>query len=88
MVFNYNTIIAEGSLFYTDLVVDSSKLPDSAFLDVKEGETVISYGVDMNSTYANSMMPEDYIKIYFKARNDNGEVMFGKFLDKIKIIIV
>ena len=85
---NYNTIIAEGSLFYADLVVDSSKLPDSAFLDVKEGETVISYNVDMNSTYANSMMPEDYIKIYFKARNDNGEVMFGKFLDKIKILDV
>lgn len=85
---NYNTIIAEGSLFYTDLVVDSSVLPNSAFIDVKEGETVISYKVNMDTTYANSMMPNDYIKIYFKARNDDGTIMFGKFLDKIKILDV
>ena len=85
---NYNTMIAEGSLFYTDLVVDASVLPDSAFLDVKEDETVISYGVDMDSTYANSMMPDDYIKIYFKAKNDDGTIMFGKFLDKVKILDV
>lgn len=85
---NYNTIIAEGSFFYTDLLVSSDKLPNSAFLNVKEGDTVISYNVDMNSTYANSMMPDDYIKIYFKARNDDGTIMFGKFLDKVKILDV
>lgn len=85
---NYNTIIAEGSLFYTDLVVESEYLPNSAFLDVKEGETVISYKVNMDTTYANSMMPDDYIKIYFKAKNDDGTIMFGKFLDKIKILDV
>ena len=85
---NYNTIIAEGSLFYSDLVVESTYLPNSAFLDVKEGETVISYKVNMDTTYANSMMPDDYIKVYFKARNDDGTIMFGKFLDKIKILDV
>ena len=85
---NYNTIIAEGSLFYTDLVVESEYLPNSAFLDIKEGETVISYKVNMDTTYANSMMPDDYIKIYFKARDDEGNIMFGKFLDKVKILDV
>lgn len=83
---NYNTIIAEGSLFYTDLVVEKSSLPSSSYLDVKEGETLISYKVNMDSTYANSMMPGDSIKIYFKAKNDSGEIMFGKFLDNIKIL--
>ncbi len=85
---NYNTIIAEGSLFYTDLVIDSATLPNSAFMNIKEGDTVISYKVDMDSTYANSMMPDDYIKVYFKARNDEGQIMFGKFLDKVKILDV
>ena len=42
----------------------------------------------MDTTYANSMMPDDYIKIYFKAKNDKGEIMFGKFLDKVKILDV
>lgn len=85
---NYNTIIAEGSFFYADLLVTSDKLPNSAFINVKEGDTVISYSVDMDTTYANSMMPNDYIKFYFKAKNDDGNIMFGKFLDKVKILDV
>ena len=85
---NYNTMIAEGSLFYTDLVVDSSILPDSAFNDVEDGYTVISYGVDMDTTYANSMMPNEYINIYFKARDDDDTIMFGKFLSNVKILDV
>ena len=83
---NYNTIISEGSLFYRDLVVSESSLPNSAFLHVNKGDTVISYKVNMDTTYANSMMPEDYIKVYFKAKNDDGTIMFGKFLDKVKIL--
>ena len=83
---NYNTVIAEGSLFYTDLVIEKSSLPSATYLNVDEGDTLIIYKVDMDSTYANSMMPGDSIKIYFKARSDNGEIMFGKFLDNIEIL--
>ena len=85
---NYNTIIAEGSLFYADLVIDASTLPDSAFLNIPEGDTVVSYRVNMESTYANSMVPNDYINIYFKARDDNGTIMFGKFISNVKILDV
>ncbi|MBQ8681865.1 MAG: hypothetical protein IJ509_03035 [Bacilli bacterium] len=85
---DYNTVIAEGSIFYTDLVVESATLPNSSFLDVAENETVISYKVNMDSTYANSMMPDDYINIYFKARSDENTIMFGKFLSNIKILDV
>lgn len=85
---NYNTMIAEGSLFYTDLVVDSNVLPDSAFMNIQEGYTPINYRVDMDSTYANSMMPGDYINIYFKAKDDNDTIMFGKFISTIEILDV
>lgn len=85
---NYNTIIAEGSLFYTDLVVDVNQLPDSAFHDVDEKDTVISYNVNMDSTYANSMMPNEFINIYFKAKDDDDTIMFGKFISNIKILDV
>ena len=84
---NYNTIIAEGSLFYTDLVIDGSKLPDSAFMSIDANSTAISYKVDMDSTYANSMMPDDFINIYFKAK-DNNTIMFGKFISNVKILDV
>ena len=35
---NYNTMIAEGSPFYTDLLVEEANLPDAIFYDVNEGE--------------------------------------------------
>lgn len=85
---NYNTIIAKGSLFYTDLVTSKEDLPDSAFQDVPEGYTVINYPVDIASTYANSMAPGSYINIYYKSLNDKGEVMFGKFISNIKVLDV
>ncbi len=85
---NYNTIIAEGSLFYTDLVVSDDELPDSAFQDVPEGSTLINYPVTISSTYANSMSPGSYINIYYKSLNDDGEVMFGKFISNIKVLDV
>ena len=39
----------------------------------------------MVSTYANSMMPDDYINIYFKGKADDGSIMFGKFISNIRI---
>ena len=85
---NYNTIISKGSLFYADLVVDAKDLPDSAFMNVPEGSTVIIYPVNIYTTYANSMAPGSYINIYYKSLNDNGEVMFGKFISNVEILDV
>jgi hypothetical protein len=85
---NYNTIIAKGSLFYSDLVVSGDELPDSAFADVPEGYTVINYPVTIASTYANSMAPGSHINIYYKSLNDNGEVMFGKFISNVEVLDV
>lgn len=84
----YNTMIVEGSLFYKDLLTSSDSLPNSAFLNVKNNETVISYRVDMDSTYANSMQPDDVINIYFKAKSDDGTIMFGKFISNVTILDV
>ena len=85
---NYNTVIAKGSLFYTDLVTDSANLPNSAFFEIKNEDTPINYRVNMDTTYANSMMPGDYINIYFKGQADDGSIMFGKFINNIEILAV
>ena len=85
---NYNTLISEGSVFYEDLVIDESILPNSAFVNIKESETPINYKVDMDSTYANSMMPGEYINIYFKGVDEQGNIMFGKFISNIEILDV
>lgn len=92
---NYNTMIAQGSIFYKDLLTDQKYLPDSYMYNVPKGSTVINYPVNMSTTYANSMMPGDYINIYFKAilpaseSEDNKDtIMFGKFLSNIEILAV
>ena len=86
--YNYNTMIASGRLFYKELLVDSKYIPDEMFGNVPEGYTIINYGVNMTSTYANSMMPDDYINIYFKALDDDDNIMFGKFISNVKILSV
>ena len=92
---NYNTMIAQGSIFYKDLLTDQKYLPDSYMYNVPKGSTVINYPVNMSTTYANSIMPKDYINIYFKAvlpasesEDDKDTIMFGKFLSNIEILAV
>jgi len=91
---SYNTMIAKGSLFYKDLLTEEKYLPDSYRYDVPSGSTVINYPVNMSTTYANSIMPGNYINIYFKATledetdnsEDNKYIMFGKFLSDIEVL--
>lgn len=85
---NYNTVIPVGSMFYKDAVVPFKDLPDSAFADIKKGDTVFNFKVDMESTYGNSLFPGNYIDVYFKGINDSGEIMYGQLYKNIKILAV
>lgn len=83
---NYNTMIAEGSIFYSDLLVEEANLPDAIFYDVNEGERVVSFPVTMESTYGNSIMPSNKVDIYVKLINKDKEVVYGQFYEKIEIL--
>lgn len=83
---NYNTMIAEGSLFYSDLLIEESNLPDAIFYDINEGERVVSFPVNMESTYGNSIMPGNKVDIYVKIINDKNKVIYGQFYEKVEIL--
>ena len=85
---NYNSMIAKGSLFYKSLLIEAENMPSAAYSEVPEGYTVVNYPVDMDTTYANTMEPETYIDIYFKARNNENKVIFGKFVHNVKVLAV
>jgi len=85
---NYNTMISEGSLFYSDAVVTAAELPDSAFVDIPDGYTAFYLSVDTEVTYGNSIYPGNYIDLYFKALNEEGKVIVGKLIANIKILAV
>lgn len=85
---NYNTIIASGSLFYNELLIEEENLPDSVFYNVPEGEVVVSFPVNTVSTYGNSIMPNNLINVYVKMIDDSGKIIYGRFIDNINVLAV
>ena len=85
---NYNTMIAEGSIFYLSLLVEEENLPDAMFYDVNEGERIVSFPVNTEKTYGNSIMPGNKVDIYVKLINDKEEIIYGQFYEKVDILAV
>lgn len=93
---NADTVIPQGSLFYTRAVVEKDQLPDGIILDYPKGYVLYYMTVNMTTTYSNSIYPNNYIDIYFKAtyasgdENDpnNGKVMVGKLVENVKVLAV
>ena len=83
---NVNAVIPKGSMFYSDVLVKQEDLPDTAFVEVADGEVPYNFSVSMASTYANSMYPGNYVDFYMKAKNENGEIMVGKLIENVKIL--
>ena len=86
---NVNSVIPEGSMFYTDTVISQDELPDAAFTKVKSGEVVYNFPVDMESTYGNSIFPGNYIDIYMKVGDGTDErIMLGKLIENVEVLAV
>ena len=83
-----NSVIPEGSFFYKDVIINEEDIPSNAFYLVPEGQRPYLLSVNMNTTYGNSIMPETVVDIYMKALNENGQVMVGKLLEKVKVLAV
>ena len=86
---NINSVIPEGSMFYTDTVIDEDELPDSVFVKVKDGEVVYNFSVNMETTFGNSIYPGNMIDIYMKTGNGSSErIMVGKLIENIEVLAV
>lgn len=85
---NYNTMIPKGSMFYSASIVDKTALPDTAFVEVKNGEVPYNFPVTMDTTYGNSISPGNKIDIYMKAVDDAGILMVGKLVENVEVLAV
>lgn len=85
---NYNTVIPEGSMFFDSTLVTADEMPDSAFVDIKEGYIPYQFSVNMETTYGNSIFPGNKIDIYMKAIDDQGKIMVGKLLENVEVLAV
>lgn len=88
MYTNVNATIPQGSLFYSDLIVDKKDLPDSFLIDIEEGHVAYNFKVNTESTYGNSMYPGNYVDVYFKGLDENGLLMVGKLVENVKVLAV
>ena len=85
---NYNTIIPKGSMFYKEALIVESELPDSAFVKVPKGKIPYNFPVTIDSTYGNSIFPENYIDLYMKAEDETGKVLVGRLIENVKVLAV
>ena len=85
---NYNTMIAEGSIFYTDLLVEGANLPDAIFYEMNEEERLISFPVNIVTTYGNSIMPNNIVDVYVKLLDENEKIVYGEMYENIEILAV
>lgn len=83
-----NTVIPAGSMFYTDVLIEESELPDSSFVEVPEGQRPYALSVTTASTYGNSIFPGNVIDVYMKAVDENGQIMVGRLLQDVKVLAV
>lgn len=87
---NINVTIPQGSMFYTDWVVEAEEIPGNWIeqLDYESGELGYYMDVNIENTLGNNVLPNTYIDIYMKASDENGTPMFGKLLKNIKVLVV
>ena len=93
---NINVTIPEGSLFYTDLLVTKDELVDSFLIEMPkdaDGNYMVAYnyGVNVETTYGNSIYPGNFVDVYFVRRDNNvqnGKTMYGKLATNVKVLAV
>ena len=87
---NVNVTIPEGSLFYSEWLVEDKDLAGNWIeqLDYSKGELGYYMSVSIESTLGNNVLPDTYIDIYMKAADENGTMMFGKLMKNIKVLVV
>lgn len=84
----YGTSVPEGAFFYSEQIVNCSGLPNNPIENIPDGYTIFSMGVDIHTTYGNSMYPGDYIDLYIRMESSDNRIIFGKFIESIEILDV
>ena len=87
---SHKTTIPKGGLFYKEQLSEASEMPDAAFANIEDGQTIYSLEVDKESTFANSIRAGDYIDLYMSASDYNNEnlVIYGCLIRSIRVLAV
>ena len=82
------TSIPANGFFHKSQVCEERDLPNSVNENLPEGYTLANIKVTNETTYANSISEGDYIDIYMYAKDANNQALYGKLIEKIKVLEV
>ena len=82
---SFDCKIPEGALFYRSQLKSTAQKPNYITEDIAEGYTIFSLPVDMHTTYANSIMPDDYIDLFLFTTNEDGKIIVAELIESIKV---
>lgn len=83
--------LSPNSHFFEDVLVEKEQLPDAALLKLNEGEAALPLIVDLESSLANSIIPESKVDMYFsssKQTEEGSKVINGTFLENVRVLSV
>lgn len=86
---NINVTVPQGSVFYDTWLVNEGDIP-GRWIEELNRDTELPYymSVNLESTLGNAVLPDSYIDFYMKAYDENGTIMFGRFMKDIKVLVV
>lgn len=82
------TSVPKNGFFYASQICEKEELPNSILDNIPDGYTVYNLKVNNEMTYANSIMPGDYIDLYLSAVDDDRQVIYGKLIESIEVLSV
>ncbi len=78
--------IPQNSFFYKSAITDESNTNKRVTDDIPDGYTSFQLDVNFHKTYGCSIMPGNYIDLYFKAKSDNSDkIIFDLFIKSIRV---
>lgn len=89
-----NQYVAEGyqipqnSFFYKETIADENQVSKTSFADLPDNYSIYNLPVTFHSTYGCSIMPGNYIDLYFKAKDTEStgsKIIFELFIKSIQV---
>jgi len=82
------TSVPANGFFYASQVCEQEELPNSVLDNMPEGYSVYTLSVNNELTYANSILPKNYIDLYVLAEDDEGKIIYGALINSIEVLAV
>lgn len=83
---SYATEVPANGYFYESMIMEKGEMPDSVIDSLTDGNRLYRLSVNFESTYGNSIFPEDYIDLYMRTTDANGNLIYGKFIQSIQVL--